>query len=88
MSHENLKYLAWIREQPCINCGSRPAEPHHLIGIGLGTIGGKASDIHTIPLCREHHDELHMVMNVEERIVNQLRWLVRTQDKAQEEGEL
>jgi hypothetical protein len=34
-------------------------DPHHLIGHGQGGVGTKAHDIFTLPLCREHHNELH-----------------------------
>lgn len=81
MSHENKEYLAWVRTMPCIRCG-KPGEPHHVIGIGLGTMGGKASDIHTMPLCREHHDELHLEMSQLDKALYQLRWIVRTQETA------
>ena len=58
-TYKNAKYLAWIRQQPCAICG-RPAEPHHIIGVGhLGGMGKKAPDTMCMPLCREHHNEIH-----------------------------
>lgn len=56
---ESPKYLKWIREQPCAFCGGQ-SEPHHLRSVGLGTgTGYKASDILTIPVCRNHHEQCH-----------------------------
>lgn len=56
---ENPQYLAFIRRQPCLVC-KRPAEPHHLRGLRYGTgTGVKAPDEWAIPLCPEHHRELH-----------------------------
>jgi hypothetical protein len=46
-------YLKLIREKPCCVCFG-VAEPHHLVTRGAG-----GSDYHTVPLCREHHSELH-----------------------------
>lgn len=49
----NLQYLAWIRSQPCIVCGSRwSVEASHTGPRGLGQ---KSSDFSAIPLCRRHH---------------------------------
>lgn len=53
------KYTQWVKTQPCVCCGAQADDPHHLIGYGLGGMGTKAHDIFTIPLCRQHHDELH-----------------------------
>ncbi|MDK2548025.1 DUF968 domain-containing protein, partial [Escherichia coli] len=35
-------------------------DPHHLIGHGQGGMGTKAHDLFVLPLCRKHHDELHV----------------------------
>ncbi|VVT52221.1 Uncharacterized protein, YdfU family [Kosakonia radicincitans] len=56
---ENPKFLAWVKTQPCACCGNPADDPHHLIGWGQGGTGTKAHDAFTIPLCRQHHDELH-----------------------------
>ena len=53
------KYLDWIKTQPCLKCG-REAEPHHLKGIGhMSGASQKAPDWTSIPLCHEHHMEMH-----------------------------
>lgn len=52
------KYLAWVRDQPCIICQDR-AEPHHLIGLSGGRMGSKECDLMTMPVCRVHHERIH-----------------------------
>ena len=82
--HRNVKYLQWVRTKPCCQCGNPETEPHHIIGIKMGAVGMKASDIHTMPLCRKCHDNLHQ--DPTEWIVRQIQWVIITQDKAQAEG--
>lgn len=49
----NLRYLAWIRTQPCLVCGAqRGIEASHTGPHGLGQ---KSSDTSAIPLCVRHH---------------------------------
>ena len=49
----NPKYLAWIRTQPCLVCGStRWIEAAHTGPHGLGQ---KSPDTSTVPLCAKHH---------------------------------
>ncbi|WP_045150617.1 DUF968 domain-containing protein [Escherichia coli] len=55
----NEKYTHWVKTQPCACCGKPADDPHHLIGHGQGGMGTKSHDIFTLPLCREHHNELH-----------------------------
>lgn len=53
------KYTDIVKEFPCMKCG-RPAEPHHIKGTGNLSGGGlKAPDWATMPLCHEHHMEMH-----------------------------
>ncbi len=56
---ESVKYLQWVKSQPCCVCGATADDGHHIIGYGQGGIGTKAHDLFTIPLCRVHHSELH-----------------------------
>ena len=80
----NKQYLAWVHERPCCYCGHPgPSDPHHVIGLGFGGMGTKASDHLAVPLCREHHNQLH-----EGRIEKdfQLAWLFKTLDAAFSEG--
>lgn len=55
------KHLASVREAGCCICGYEPSDPHHLRILGHARgLGIKNGDDYTIPLCRTHHDELHM----------------------------
>ncbi len=56
---DNPKFLKWVKTQPCECCGRPSDDPHHLIGWGQGGMGTKAHDFLVIPLCRQHHTELH-----------------------------
>ena len=53
---EHVKFVAG---QPCLVCGRRPADPHHLRFAQSRALGRKVSDEFTVPLCRGHHRELH-----------------------------
>lgn len=53
---ESEKYLDHVRSYPCLVCGQQGVDAHHVETGGTGT---KGSDLFTIPLCREHHNELH-----------------------------
>jgi hypothetical protein len=48
-----------VAKQPCLVCGRRPADAHHLRFAQSPTLGRKVSDEFTIPLCRGHHREVH-----------------------------
>jgi hypothetical protein len=48
-----------VAKQPCLVCGRRPADAHHLRFAQSMTIGRKVSDEFTVPLCRGHHREVH-----------------------------
>jgi hypothetical protein len=49
----------YVATQPCLVCGRSPADPHHLRFAQPRALGRKVSDEFTIPLCRDHHRELH-----------------------------
>ena len=53
---EHVRFMA---RQPCMVCGGRPSDPHHLRFAQYRAIGRKVSDEFTVPLCRGHHRELH-----------------------------
>lgn len=78
---ENKKYLEFVRSLPCCFCGA-PGEPHHIIGVGMGKTGGKAYDIHTMPLSREIHELVHKAPDE----WPQIKWLLETQEKAVKAG--
>jgi hypothetical protein len=49
----------FIGEHPCLICGRRPADAHHLRFAQGRALGRKISDEFTVPLCRGHHREVH-----------------------------
>jgi hypothetical protein len=53
---EHVKSMA---KQPCLICGRRPADAHHLRFAQSRALGCKVSDEFTVPLCRGHHREAH-----------------------------
>jgi hypothetical protein len=53
---EHVKFVAG---HPCLICGRRPADPHHLRFAQSRALGRKVSDKFTVPLCRGHHREIH-----------------------------
>jgi hypothetical protein len=52
-------HIRHVIKQPCLICGRRPSDPHHLRFAQNGALGRKVSDEFTVPLCRGHHRELH-----------------------------
>jgi hypothetical protein len=48
-----------VAKQPCLVCGRRPADTHHLRFAQSPALGRKVSDEFTVPLCRGHHREVH-----------------------------
>ncbi len=83
-ARENKKYTDFVKTLTCCFC-DQEAEPHHIIGIpGMGTMGSKAYDIHTMPLCHDHH----MAVHKDPSEWPQLRWLIETQEQAVKAGVL
>jgi hypothetical protein len=52
-------HLKFVCSQPCLVCGRRPADPHHLRFAQHPALGRRVSDEFTVPLCRVHHREVH-----------------------------
>jgi hypothetical protein len=48
-----------VATQPCLVCGRRPADAHHMRFAQAPALGRKVSDEFTVPLCRGHHREVH-----------------------------
>lgn len=48
-----------VARQPCLICGRRPADAHHLRFAQSRALARKVSDEFTVPLCRGHHREVH-----------------------------
>jgi hypothetical protein len=53
------EHCKFVSRQPCVVCGRKPAEPHHLRFAQPRALGRKVSDEYTVPVCRLHHRELH-----------------------------
>ena len=48
-----------VAKHPCLICGRRPSDAHHLRFAQHPALGRKVSDEFTVPLCRGHHREVH-----------------------------
>jgi hypothetical protein len=55
----NKAHLRFVAAQPCLVCQRAPCDAHHLKFAEPRALGRKVSDQFTVPLCREHHQELH-----------------------------
>jgi hypothetical protein len=53
------EHVKAVSKQPCVVCGRRPADAHHLRFAQSPALGRKVSDEFTVPLCRGHHREVH-----------------------------
>jgi hypothetical protein len=52
-------HVRHVTKQPCLVCGRRPSDSHHLRFAQWRALGRKVSDEFTVPLCRTHHREVH-----------------------------
>lgn len=50
---EGKAHMARVAQLPCVICGRRPVQVHHVFHGRYGQ--RKATDFETIPLCPEHH---------------------------------
>jgi hypothetical protein len=53
------EHVRFVAKQPCLICGRRPADAHHLRFTQHRALGRRVSDEFTVPLCRGHHREVH-----------------------------
>ena len=53
------EHVRFVAKQPCLICGRKPSDPHHLRFTQHRALGRKVSDEFTVPLCRGHHHEVH-----------------------------
>jgi hypothetical protein len=53
------EHVQHVMKQPCLICGRRPSDSHHLRFAQCRALGRKVSDEFTVPLCRTHHHEVH-----------------------------
>lgn len=61
--HRSKAHLRFVAAHPCLVCGRQPSDPHHLRFAQPRALGLKVSDEFTVPLCREHHRQLHHAGN-------------------------
>jgi hypothetical protein len=57
--YRNREHLRSVIKMPCLICGRKPSDPHHLRYAQPRALGRKASDEFVVPLCRMHHREVH-----------------------------
>jgi hypothetical protein len=57
--YRNKEHLRFVAQQPCLVCGRKPSDPHHLRFMQPRALGRKVSDEFVTPLCRIHHREAH-----------------------------
>jgi hypothetical protein len=72
MRRRNKAHLAFVAAQLCLVCQRSPCDAHHLKFAQPRSLGRKVSDEFTVPLCREHHHELH-------RHGNEMAWWANLQ---------
>jgi hypothetical protein len=61
--YRNKEHLRFVATKPCLICGRRPSDAHHLRHLQPRALGRKVSDEFTVPLCRIHHRLVHRVGN-------------------------
>jgi ERF superfamily len=66
------EHVRFVAQQPCLICGRKPSDAHHLRFAQSRALGRKVSDEFTVPLCRGHHRELH-------RCSDEAAWWGRTE---------
>jgi hypothetical protein len=72
MRRRNKAHLAFVAAQPCLVCQRSPCDAHHLKFAQPRSLGRKVSDEFTVPLCRDHHEQLH-------RHGNEMAWWANVQ---------
>lgn len=83
-------YTRWVKTLPCVVTGLPADDPHHLIGHGYGSVGGKVSDLWTFPLNRSAHSTLHDMgyKSWEAKHGSQWWYVAKTMERAAKEGVL
>jgi hypothetical protein len=57
--YRDRAHLRFVSAQPCLICGRRPTDAHHLRFAQPRALGRRVSDEYAVPLCRSHHRALH-----------------------------
>lgn len=77
------RYFAYVDSLPCCHCKTTVGVTHHhIIGIGMGIMGGKAPHFAIMPLCAECHAWIHEAPHE----YPQPKWLVETLSRAFADG--
>jgi hypothetical protein len=53
------EHRKFVTLQPCLVCGRKPCDSHHLRFVQPRAFGRKVSDEFSVPVCRGHHRALH-----------------------------
>jgi hypothetical protein len=61
--YRDKAHIKFVASRPCLVCGRKPVDPHHLRFAQVQALGRKVSDEFTVPLCRMHHREVHRARN-------------------------
>jgi hypothetical protein len=57
LMNTNINVYSFIKTMPCLACGRKKAQPHHIKTRGAG---GENRIDNLIPLCEAHHNECHL----------------------------
>jgi len=57
--YRSEKHLRSVRGRPCLCCYVRETEAHHITYAEPNAMSMKVGDQFTVPMCHEHHMELH-----------------------------
>jgi ERF superfamily len=57
--YRDRAHLSFVSAHPCLICGRRPSDAHHLRFAQPRALGRRVSDEYAVPLCRSHHRVLH-----------------------------
>jgi hypothetical protein len=57
--YRNREHLRYVAQQPCLICGRKQSDPHHIRYLQPRALGRKVSDEFAVPLCRLHHRAVH-----------------------------
>ncbi|NVO16252.1 MAG: DUF968 domain-containing protein [Rhodoplanes sp.] len=57
--YRDKAHLGFVARRPCLICGRKPSDPHHLRFAQHCALGREVSDEFTVPLCHTHHRMLH-----------------------------
>lgn len=89
---KSQKYLKFVRSLDCCICFQPGAEAHHVKNPWTSSgVSVKPSDVHSIPLCRNHHQEFHNKGRIDwedKYQVSQSDLVIRTQVLAMKAGVL